>query len=385
MARVKYRKERGRDYAGCWFYKTADGDQVYYCSYRIDGKNVTAKFGAKSKGKTLKQCSLYRAELLLGTKQTRQKERSDQKKASSMQIEKLFERYCLDKKKITRQDHSLFRRWLLPYFKQKDMCQCNDREVGNYAIWLTEQKCQRKNAGQPLAAQSQKHCLALLRRVIRHCKKHMEDFKPPVEDYCLPQVNNTVTEDWSPAQLQQLLEVLNADVVQVKRKNGKLYPLTINRPVADIMLLIANTGMRKGEVLKLKWFDISFQRETILLRDPKGKKDLRIPMNSEAIKLLRRQPKTSEYIFPGVDGKQRLHIDGQTRILRDAAGLPKTFRPCHGLRHYYATELVSSGVAIHVGSKLLCHKSVLTTQRYFEARTKDMKDAVENLIIGFAK
>ena len=48
---------------------------------------------------------------------------------------------------------------------------------------------------------------------------------------------------------------------------------------------------------------------------------------------------------------------------RKAAGLPADFR-FHGLRHHFASALVSNGVDLSVVSALLTHKDMGTTQRY---------------------
>jgi integrase len=64
-----------------------------------------------------------------------------------------------------------------------------------------------------------------------------------------------------------------------------------------------------------------------------------------------------------------------TRI-REAAGLSKNFRPLHGLRHFYASMLASSGqVDIYTLQKLLTHKTPAMTQRYAHLRDDPMRRA----------
>ena len=58
--------------------------------------------------------------------------------------------------------------------------------------------------------------------------------------------------------------------------------------------------MRRGELFRLKWQDIDFERGFIHIRDPKGGKDQTIPLNNEAKKILEGHVRTgSEYVFPG--------------------------------------------------------------------------------------
>ncbi len=67
------------------------------------------------------------------------------------------------------------------------------------------------------------------------------------------------------------------------------------------------------------------------------------------------------------------------------AGLPKDFRPCHGLRHFFATELAASGKSITVISELLGHKSIEITKRYAKVRDEEKQEAVELVSIGGEK
>jgi integrase len=73
----------------------------------------------------------------------------------------------------------------------------------------------------------------------------------------------------------------------------------------------------------------------------------------------------SIYIFPGKAGGQRKYFSKVARRVRDRAGLPKNFRPLHGLRHTFASWMASSGsVDLFTLQKLLTHHSPQMTQRY---------------------
>ncbi len=102
--------------------------------------------------------------------------------------------------------------------------------------------------------------------------------------------------------------------------------------------------MRRGELFKLRWDDIDFDRGFIHIRDPKGGKDQTIPLNQAARQVLEGTPGPAALMyFPDVAGKQRTDITVQVNRIKEAAGLPKDFRPLHGLRHVYASTLASSG------------------------------------------
>jgi integrase len=179
-----------------------------------------------------------------------------------------------------------------------------------------------------------------------------------------PQVNNQKTEDLTPDQLTKLLAAIEKDS---------------NIMAANMMKMALFTGMRRGEMFKLKWKDINFDRAFIAIVDPKGGPDQKIPLNDAAKSLLKTHPKTrSPYIFPGRGGRQRNGIGCQVNRIRDDAGLPKDFRALHGLRHAYASMLASSGeVDLYTLQKLLTHKSPLMTQRYAHLRDEALKRASE--------
>jgi len=72
----------------------------------------------------------------------------------------------------------------------------------------------------------------------------------------------------------------------------------------------------------------------------------------------------SLFLFPGRGGQQRVDCSSVERI-KKAAGLPKSFRPFHGLRHHMAVMLASSGeYTLDMICELLTHKSSAITRRY---------------------
>jgi len=93
--------------------------------------------------------------------------------------------------------------------------------------------------------------------------------------------------------------------------------------------------------------------------------------------LLENHPKTrSPYVFPGRGGRQLINISKAVNKIKTAAGLPKDFRPLHGLRHVYASILASSGqVDMYTLQKLLTHKDPKMTQRYAHLRDETLKRA----------
>jgi integrase len=178
----------------------------------------------------------------------------------------------------------------------------------------------------------------------------------------MPRVNNLKTEDLTPEQLTRLLTAI-AD--------------NPHAHAGDMMKLALFTGMRRGEMFRLRWRDVDFERGFIHLRDTKGGIDQSIPLNDAARRLLTQRPRTrSVYVFPGRGGKQRKDINKAVNAIKNTAGLPKNFRPLHGLRHVYASVLASSGqVDLYTLQKLLTHKSPSMTRRYAHLRDESLQRA----------
>jgi integrase len=144
-----------------------------------------------------------------------------------------------------------------------------------------------------------------------------------------------------------------------------------------MMKMALFTGLRRGELFKLKWEHVDFDRRFISIVDPKGGPDEKIPLNEPARLLLESHPRTdSPFVFPGRGGGQRKDINKHINQIKQKAGLPSDFRPLHGLRHVYASILASSGqIDLYTLQKLLTHKSPMMTQRYAHLRDEALRRA----------
>jgi len=220
----------------------------------------------------------------------------------------------------------------------------------------------RINLGKTLKPQTVKHVLNLLDRIINFGLKSGQISQGLKFKIQKPTVHNLKTEDLNDEQIRNLFAAIEADK---------------NLQVGNMLKLALYTGMRRGEIFKLKWEDVDFQRNLITIRNPKGGRDQAIPINIQARELLKNYPQVdSPFVFPTGDGRQRSAVHNQVRRIRESAGLPKDFRPFHGLRHVFASMLASSGqVDMYTLQKLLTHKSPVMTQRYAHLRDEAIRRA----------
>jgi integrase len=213
--------------------------------------------------------------------------------------------------------------------------------------------------GRPYAPATIKHQLVLLRRLYNLARRwNLYDGKSPLEAVEMPKLDNHKTEFLKDDELSRLLETLQQ------------WPC---RESAAFVKFALFTGLRRGEMFKLTWDDVDFERGLIRLQEPKGGKTQTIPVSNEALQVLKELKPNSTYIFPGKYGKQRTDFNGPWQRIRRAAGL-SDFR-LHGLRHHFASTLVSAGYDLLVVQKLLTHKDAKTTQRYAHLAPGALKEA----------
>ncbi len=146
-----------------------------------------------------------------------------------------------------------------------------------------------------------------------------------------------------------------------------------------IVIVALNTGMRKSEILGLKWHDIDVRRNIICLLDTKNGEKREVPMNDVVKRALIAVPKhpESSYVFCNKDGKPYGDIKKSFfTAMKDSDIIGFHF---HDLRHTFASQLVMAGVDLNTVRELLGHKSLEMTLRYSRLSLDHKKRAVDVL------
>ena len=339
---------------------TGKPEKIFYIRYRKAGKMIEEKAGRQSTDDmTPARAAIIRGERIAGKRLSRQEAREQQEAVKKAEAQRwTFNRLWQEYKDRTPglkglvTDENRYQNHIKPLFGDREPQSITPLDVDRLRLKLLK----TRKAG------TVKNVLELLRRLVNFAtKKHL----CPAPSFIIemPKVNNLKTEDLTPGQLASLLEAIEQDP---------------NIQASNFMKMVLFTGMRRGELFKLRWEDVDFDRGFIHIRwDPKGGQDQKIPLNPPARDLLQNHPRTdSPYAFPGRGGNQRVDINKQVNRIKDRAGLPKDFRALHGLRHVYASMLCSSGqVDLYTLQKLLTHKSAAMTQRYAHLRDDTLRRA----------
>lgn len=130
------------------------------------------------------------------------------------------------------------------------------------------------------------------------------------------------------------------------------------------------TGLRKNEVLKLRWEHIDLKQRTLYLPTTKAGRSHHLPLSPPAVELLAALPRicANPWVICGKNDKSHMvDLRYYWDDVREEAGL--TDVRIHDLRHTIASWLVSSGTSLALIGRVLNHSQARTTQRYahFEA------------------
>lgn len=237
---------------------------------------------------------------------------------------------------------------------------------------------------------TQRHSLMCLRAALSKAAQWGLIQNNPAQYVETPPLEHKVPRILSPEQMQRLIEQVRGD------------------PLEALWLLAIYTGMRQGEILGLRWQDISGSTVTVnaslwwrpgkhgrepVLTEPKTKRSRRsVTLHPKVVEALREHQKRE--MFTSKDGlvfhRQGIALEPSSvyRALHRhlaAAKLPEiTF---HQIRHSAASMLLASGWDVQAVSDLLGHaSSYVTLSVYSHSAEKQRERTAERMgmLLGLA-
>lgn len=157
----------------------------------------------------------------------------------------------------------------------------------------------------------------------------------------------------------------------------RLFAALTNPKHRIMALLLYSSGLRVGELVRLRVGDLDVDRRLIRVRRGKGGKD-RYTLYSEAaadaVAHYRALYRPQHYLFAGSRHDRPISARTVQKVMSVAAaraGLEKRITP-HTLRHSFATHLLEQGVDLRHIQELLGHASPATTQIYTHVSRRDL-------------
>ncbi len=146
------------------------------------------------------------------------------------------------------------------------------------------------------------------------------------------------------------------------------------------VLLSMNTGMRRGELLALRWTNVDMVGKQITIEGSTAKsaQTRHVPLNTEALDVLQKW-------------KAQACDDPDPRVIPINTGFKTAWAALlarakitkfrwHDLRHHFASRLVQAGVPLNTVRELLGHGSMAMTLRYAHLAPDQKREAVAKLV-----
>jgi len=166
-----------------------------------------------------------------------------------------------------------------------------------------------------------------------------------------------------------------ARVIEAARSISLELGSPAQKAIYEIILLAVNTGLRKSELLNLRWRDI---RDNEILVKGKGDKKRLVPLNQSAQEIIFKQPRRGEFIFD-IPNRHLPHLFRRTTDrIKVITGLDFSLHDC---RHFFATALLEKGVDLVTIAEILGHSRATISLIYSHTDPERKRRAVDLLKI----
>ena len=148
--------------------------------------------------------------------------------------------------------------------------------------------------------------------------------------------------------------------------------------VKNAFLFSCLTGLRRSDILRLRWADVYQQGEftRIIFKQKKTSGQEYLDISAQAVELMGDKGNAENYIFGDIYSPSV--TNNIIKVWVAKAGIPKeiTF---HCARHTFATMMLDLETDIYTVSKLLGHRELSTTQIYAKVLDKNKQAAVSSI------
>ena len=169
-------------------------------------------------------------------------------------------------------------------------------------------------------------------------------------------------------------------VMKLPQQDDNVHIDTSAEVVRDFLIFAMFSGLRRNEVLEMKWSDIDFRNHSFTLEDTKNNESHSLPLNFKLDEVLERRKNDSDnpYIFQGLKPNSHLHPPKrQMARARELVGFDFTN---HDLRRTFETMAYRLNFNKYTLDKLINHKnSTDITGRYIVLEIDDLREPMEKI------
>lgn len=208
----------------------------------------------------------------------------------------------------------------------------------------------------------------------RFCMKEGFMTNNPIEEIEVPRHEKRLPSKLTKQEAMRILEVTY---------NYPCYSNFLRYRNYAIFSTLIHCGLRKNELLNLKYTDVDVENLSLFIRQGKGNKDRVIPINyrlAEAlqkyIEVRKKAYKTCPEFFTSYTHDMGFTESGLKRMLEKivkATGIKFTL---HKLRHTFATLMLEGGCDIFSLSKMMGHSDIKTTTIYLAASVQHLREQI---------
>jgi len=322
----------------------------YYFNFYYDGKRYNEKIGRVSKSVAEEKLNIKRSEVIRGEWKP---------KTTKILFDKFRDQYLefslATKKPGTAKRDIVSLKPLQTFFGTKLISEINPFLIEKY---------KQKRKEDEVSVRTINIELACLRHMFNMALKWGKAQKNPVGDVKLFKEPEGKDRILSPEEEIRLFEA-----VLSSKKAQHLEP---------VIITAIQTGMRKGEVLGLKWSNVDLVNRLIIVEGTKSGYIRRIPMNTKLTETLGGAKKVSkgDYVFSRNGKPYKSFRSAWDHTLKKAGIEDLTF---HSLRHTFGTRLGMAGVDVKTIQELMGHRDIKMTMRYSHPTPEHKRNAVELL------
>jgi len=153
----------------------------------------------------------------------------------------------------------------------------------------------------------------------------------------------------------------------------------------DLLICLLHLGARINEAQNLRWSDVDFENNTILVRRLKNGDDSLLMMTKSLLAVMQRRiaTKIDNWVFPTKSGRHQANINWvKDVVIRAGIDLSAGNVTSHTFRHSAATRLLRAGMDIRKVQRFLGHKSIQSTLVYLHALPNEVAEQAAAVFDG---